>query len=806
LHISSTVLAGLSQDVRFGLRTLVRQPGLSAAAVLTLALGIGALSSLAAVVKSVLLEPLVYPGSSELVEVWEARPRMGRVRGHVSPADFIDWRAQNRSFQSMAAYFQKQINVGGSGIEPLRVEAALVSGDFFRVLRANPALGRPVEPGDDDSGAPAVAVLADSLARRLFESPGAALGSTVRVDGVARRIVGVLPPGFRSPGSRSAIFLPLALGAEETNERAVHYLRVVARLRAGVDVEEALEEMRVVSAALEARHEVNRGHQATVFPLKEEIVREIRPALRLLAIAVSLVLALVCANVANLLLVRASGRTRELRVRVSLGAGRARLLRQLLTESLLLALAGGISGTVLASWSVDVLRGLPQEVLPRANEIALDARTLLFVLAATVSTGLAFGIAPAFQALRLSRGIEGMGKRALAPGGAALRDALVISQAALALILTVGAALLGRSLVRLLEVDPGFVGERLLTAELSLPEARYPDDPARDAFFRALNERLQSIEGVVSASTVTAAPLRGPSGSRYFQIENAEETAPGEGRNAAFHLVSPGYFETMGIPLLRGRDFNGADDRTNAAVAIVTETMALRYWGHEDPLGARIRVGEDPWRTIVGVVGSVRQSALHEPPEPEMYWPQLQASYPLATVVLRTERDPLSILPAVRDAVSSIDRDLPLGRIATGSDLVAATLARRRLPLALVSLFAACAVALAAVGLAGVLSCGVAFRTREIGLRLALGAERREILRMILKQGLRLSGWGVALGIAGSLVFGPFVSHLLYGVKPTDLASLVGVSLLLVAVCLAAGYLPARRATRIEPIAALRED
>jgi len=370
----------------------------------------------------------------------------------------------------------------------------------------------------------------------------------------------------------------------------------------------------------------------------------------------------------------------------------------------------------------------------------------------------------------------------------------------------VGAALLARSLSLLLEIEPGFVRERLLTAEFSLPQARYPSAASREEFFRALHERLGSTEGVLSAATVTAPPLRGPSGSRYFEIENAPPTAPGEGRNATFNLVSPGYFETMGIPLLRGRDFTDADDGEGTAVAIVSEAMARRFWPDGELLGERIRVGEEPWRTVVGVVGSVRQTALDEAPEPEMYWPQLQSPYPLATLVARTAREPLSVLPAIRGAVASIDRDLPLGLIATGDDLVAATLASRRLPLALPSLFAATALGLATVGLAGVLSYGVAVRTRELGLRLALGAERRDILRMVLREGMRLSGWGVALGVLASLLAGRFLSHLLYGVRATDPQSFVAVALLLILVSLLAGYLPARRATRIDPIVALHQD
>jgi predicted permease len=797
----------LAQDVRFGIRSLARQRGLTAAVVATLALGIGALTSLASVVRSVLLSPLPHPESAALVQLWETRERIGRVRGYVSPADFVDWRAANRSFASMAAFFEKSFNVSGDGTEdPLRIEGALVSGDFFAVLRASAALGRVLEPADDEAGATKVAVLSDSLSRRVFGSPASAVGSFVVVDGVPREVVGVLPPSFQTPRPATAVFLPLALGPEEKDLRAIHYLQVHARLRPGVSLEESREEMRILAAGLEARHQVNAGHGVGLFPLKEEIVGSVRTPLRLLGAAVVLVLGIVCANVANLLLARATGRSRELQLRVSLGAGRGRLLCQLLTESLLLAVAGGLAALVLAVWSVDVLRGLPAETLPRASEIRLDVVVLFFTLAATIGTGLLFGLAPALQALRLSRGIETMGKRSLTPGGAKLRSILAVSQVALALVLAVGAVLLARSLSLLLEVEPGFARERLLTAEFSLPEARYPSASSRDEFFRSLRERLRSTEGVLSAATVTSPPLKGPSGSRYFQIENAPETAPGEGRNATFNLVSPGYFETMGIPLLRGRDFTGADGRDGAAVVIVSDAMARRFWPDGEPLGRRIRVGEEPWRTIVGVVGSVRQTALDEAPEPEMYWPQLQSPYPLATLVVRTAREPLSVLPSIRGAVSSIDRDLPLGPVATGDDLVGATVAPRRVPLALLSLSAATALALAAVGLAGVLSYGVAIRTRELALRLALGADGRDIGRMVLAEGLRLSFWGVSIGIPAALLGGRFLSHLLYGVRATDPKSYLAVALLLSLVSLLAGYLPARRATRLDPIAALHQD
>jgi putative ABC transport system permease protein len=428
------------------------------------------------------------------------------------------------------------------------------------------------------------------------------------------------------------------------------------------------------------------------------------------------------------------------------------------------------------------------------------------MLLAALGTGLLFGLAPALQALRLAPGIEAVGKRSLSPGGSKLRSVLVISQVALALVLALGAALLGRSLSLLLEVEPGFDRESLLTAEFSLPRARYPSAASQAEFFRALHESLKSTDGVLSAATVTAPPLRGPSGSRYFQIENAAPTAPGEGRNATFNLASPGYFETMGIPLLRGRDFTGNDDADGAPVAIVSEVMARRFWQDGDPLGERIRIGEDPWRTVVGVVGSVRQTALDEPAEPEMYWPQLQSPYPLATLVARTAREPLSVLPAIRSAVSSIDPDLPLGSIATGHELVSSTLASRRLPLALLSLFAATALGLTAVGLAGVLSYGVAVRTREIGLRLALGAEGGDIMRMVLGEGFRLLGWGAGLGVVASLLAGRFLSHLLYGVRAIDPQSYLAVGLLLTLVSLLAGYLPARRAMAVDAIAALRND
>ncbi|HXV59752.1 MAG TPA: ABC transporter permease [Vicinamibacteria bacterium] len=798
-------MTGLWQDIRFGARSLLRNHGLSAAVLATLALGIALSTSLFSVVNGVLLRPLPYPDSAGLVQVWETRPQLGRERNPVSPADFFDWASLNEVFESMAAYVPRSVGVSGEG-EPIQVEGAAVSADFFRVLGAPAAYGRLFDERDDEPGAPPVVVLDDGIFRRLFGSDSSAVGRTLVVDGIPRRVVGVLSPSLSFPRSATELWIPLGLDRAERQVRALHTLRVIARLRPGVSLLEAGERMEALAATLEKEHAVNRGHGASVRSLKDELVGDVRPALRILSVAVALLLIVACTNVANLLLARATGRSREMALRVSLGARRTRLVRQLLTESLLLALGGGLMGTLLAVWSIDALRGLPPTVLPRAGEIGLDGAVMAFTLVTSLSSGVFFGIAPALQGSSQAAPMSNLTARGFLPRGRRLRQALVVTQVAVALILATGSALLARSVVRLLDVEPGFHHESLLTAGVSLPEARYPSPESRAIFFRELQDRLSASPDVISAATVTALPLQGPSGGRYFFIVGDPPRPPGQGLNANFNLVSPDYFQTMGIPLLRGRDFTVADGIEASPVAIVNQAMADRFWPGRDPLGARIGVGQEPHRTVVGVVGNVRQSGLDQKPEPEMFWPQLQNPYHLAVIVTRTAGEPLAALPVLRETVRAIDREMVLARISTGEEIVSGSVDSRKLPLGLFTLFAGLTVLLAAVGLGGVLSYAVSLRTRELGLRLALGAERRSVMSLVLRDGLILAGSGIALGAVACVFLAGFLSHLLYGMSPRDPSTLSGVALLLGGVSVLAAYIPARRATKVDPVVALQHE
>jgi putative ABC transport system permease protein len=801
-----TGLLTLSRDIRFGIRSLARQPGMSCAAIATLALGIGSVSVLSSVVEGVLLRPLPYPGSGSLVELWERRPLVGRERGAVSPADFYDWALETGVFESMAAASPRVVNLGrgsdSGGSEPVRVEAARVSGDYFRVLQAAALRGRTLEPGDDEPGAPPVVVLSQGLSRRLFATGSDSVSGSVVVDGVVRTVVGVLPHEVALPRPTTELWIPLALDEEEKSLRALHYLFVLGRLRPEVTLDQARERMEAVAARLEREHRENTGHRVSLVSLKDDIVAGARPAISALSTAAGLVLLIACANVANLLLARTAGRGRELGLRMALGAGRSRLALQLLTESLVLALASGLAGTLVSAWGVDVLRSLPPSILPRAGEIRLDASVLGFTLAITLASGILFGTAPAFQISR----IVGLGDRSITTPGLRLRRLLVVGQVALALVLAVGALLLTRSLERLLEVDPGFHRDRLLTAGVSLPETRYPSPEARAELFGALRERVAALPGVAVAATITAPPLTGPSGGRNFHIEGEPPALPGQGHNASFNLVTPGAFRALGIPLLRGRDFTERDGIEAPGVLVVNEAMARRFWPDRDPLGARIEVGDEPLRTVVGIVGDVRQSELGDEPLPQMFWPQLQSPAPYATLAVRTTGDPLLVLPAIRQAVREVDPELPLGPIATGEELVAGSLASRKLPLSLAVLLAGAALALAAIGLAGVLSYAVSLRVREIGLRLALGATRGDVGRLVLGEAISLLVAGVVVGVIASFFATPSLSHLLYGVSASDAGSFVTVAAILFAVGLLASALPARRATRVDPMVALREN
>jgi putative ABC transport system permease protein len=799
------------KDVRFGLRTLARNPGTTLAALLALALGIGANTAIFSVVNGVMLEPLPYPEPDELQFVWEKNPELGFPRFTVSPHNFEDWRRQSRSFAGLAAIEHSRFNLTG-GDRPESLPGARVSADFFRVIGTEPVRGRGFRPEEGRLGSNRVAVISHGLWQRRFGSDPSAVGTTLRLDGEPYTLVGVAPPGFEFPQNRE-IWVPLAFDMAKEN-RGAHYLLVLGRLAGGVSEEKAQAEMDGIAARLAKDYpDVQTGWGVDVIPLREMVVEDVRSALLILLVFVSFVLLIACANVANLLLARVASRERELAVRTALGAGRARLVRQMLTETLVLFLAGGALGLLLAWWGIRALLALDPEGIPRAHEIGLDGRVLLFTLLVSLATGLLFGLVPALSAAGRQLG-ESLkeGGRAMAGGvrGRLMRNALVLGQVALTLVLLVGAGLLIRSFARLQAIDPGFRSEGVLTARVVLPAAEYAEPARQVAFHQQLVEKVRAMPGAREAATIYPMPLGDSNMVLAFAVEGRPAPPPNEVPSTNVRGASPDYFRALGIRVRQGRTFTDQDVQGSLPVVVVNETMAKKVWPGESPLGKRINFGDPAqpadWMTVVGVVADVRHQALNEEPGSEAYWPQYQQPFTDFFLVLRTDRDPASLPDGVREAVRSLDPNLPVDQIRTMEDLIALSLSQSRFKMVLLSLFAGLALALAAVGVYGVVSYSVAQRTHEIGIRMALGAERRSVLRLVVRQGMAVVLIGVAAGLALAFWGSRFLAGQVYGVSAKDPLTFLAVPVVLLAIALLANYLPARRATRVDPLVALRQE
>ncbi|HKV13031.1 MAG TPA: ABC transporter permease [Thermoanaerobaculia bacterium] len=802
----------LWKDVRFGLRTLLKSPGTTLAALLALALGIGANTAIFSVVNGVLLKPLPYPDSGELALVWEKNPELGFPRFTVAPPNFVDWSRQSRSFEHMAAIETTRFNLTG-GEQPQAVQGARVSASFFRLLGVEPARGRGFRPEEDRPGAERVAVISHGLWQSRFGSDPAVAGRPIQLDGQGYTVVGIAPEGFQFPSERQ-IWVPNT--ADLASEgRGGHYLLVVARLKDGVSAEAAETEMSGIASQLEKAYpDSNTGWGIDVIPLRENMVEDVRPALVILLVFVSFVLLIACANVANLLLARVAAREREIALRTALGAGRTRLIRQMLTETLVLFLAGGALGLLLAWWGTKALIALDPEGLPRTQEIGLDGGVLLFTLLVSLATGLLFGLVPALSAAgrQLAESLK-EGGRALAGGvrGRAVRNLLVAGQVALTLVLLVGAGLLIRSFARLQAVDPGFKSEGVLTVSYSLPQASYAEPARQIAFTQQILERVKALPGVQSASTIFPLPLSGNGMVLAIAVEGRPEPPRNEVPSANVRAVTPEYFKTMGIPLLQGRSFTEREDDRAPRVAVINRAMANKIWPGESPLGKRFTF-DDPgdadvkWMTVVGVVGEVRHSAMNEEAGSEAYWSQLQDPMPDAALVVRTAKDPATLAGPVREQVKALDPNLPIDQIRTLEDLVSASLSQSRFKTVLLALFAGLALVLAAVGVYGVVSYTVAQRTHEIGIRMALGAQRRSVLRLVVGQGMVLVLAGVGAGLAGAWFASRYLEGQVYGVSAKDPVTFLAVPLVLAAVALVANYLPARRATQVDPLVALRRE
>ncbi|MGB7921783.1 MAG: ABC transporter permease [Pyrinomonadaceae bacterium] len=808
----------LWQDVRYGMRMLLKRPGFTLVAVLALALGIGANSAIFSVVNAVLLRPLPFDDPERLVVVWEKRPRQNRDAVPASPADFVDWQKQNQVFERMAAHMPRAFNLTGAG-EPEQIVGQLVTADFFSVLGVKAAEGRTLLAEVDRPGGERAVVISHALWQRRFGGDRSLVGKSIRLDDEGVTVVGVMPPAFQYPEGDSEMWVASRAVVPEASLpgnpdpltiRSLHYLNVIARLKQGVTREQAQAEMETISGRLEQQYpNENTGHTSRVVSLHEQLVGDVRPALLVLLGAVGFVLLIACANVANLLLARATARQKEMSIRTALGAGRLRLVRQLLTESTLLSLMGGAVGLMLALWGVDLLVALSPEDLPRLKEISLDGRVVGFTLSVSVLTGMIFGLAPALQASKqdLSGALKESARGASSGiGRRRTRNLLVIAEVALALVLLVGAGLMVRSFWRLQQADPGFNPQNVVSMELSLPSSKYAKEEQMADFYKKVIGRIETLPGIESVGATWMLPLSGQDAGSGFEIEGRPPSAPGEGQRSTFSSVTPRYFRTMGIPLIKGRDFNDQDTATTPGAVIINETFARRYFPGEDPLGKRMRRGGEnkPWLTVVGIVGDVKHLSLAAEPRTEFYLSSLQSPQSFMNVVVRTASDPVNLMAAIRQEVWAVDRDQPVANVETMRQLVANSVASARFNTLLLGVFASVAMILAAVGIYGIMAYSVIQRTHEIGIRMALGAGRRDILRMVVGQGMTLAVVGVAIGLLASFALTRVMSSLLYGVTATDPLTFAGVALALVVVALLACYIPARRATKVDPMVALR--
>jgi predicted permease len=833
-------MGNLLQDLKYGVRMLARAPGFTAIAVLTLALGIGANTAIFSVVNAVLLRPLAYKDSTSLVNIWGKLETDGIPQNWISEPEYWDLIDRNESFSQIGAYaLGGNANLTRADAGPVQVSSAGVTAGVLPMLGVTPMLGRTFTADEDQPGNSHFVLLSYALWQSQFAADPSIVTKSIQLDGEAYSVVGVLPRNF-SLGGKEDVWTPLGLNRAMPNGRGAHYLRVVARLKPGVNSAQASAALARFADYLRTTypafygHGNDKGFSMFMVPVKEQLVAKLRPALLVLLGAVAFVLLIACANVANLLLAHASSREKELAVRSALGAGRARLIRQLLTESLILALAGGVLGLVLAYGGVGALRSLVPANTPRMDEVHLDPLVLAFTFAISLFTGLFFGLAPAWHIARtdLRETLNEAGRGASAAGGTRrLRGVLVVSELALAVLLLVGAGLLIRSFSRLLDVSPGFQTQHLLTLELSLPNKAYPDGAPVQNFFTQLVARIKTVPGIQSAGAVSEMPLTAntTSGSVFFEDTSIPDIPRlPELLNLPFmeidqRAATPGYFSAMQIPLVRGRIFSDADNASAPLVAVVDANFAHRFWPHGDAIGQRVAIdtvpvpGADPnvlsknprWRTIVGVVGHVKHYGLDTEGREQIYLPHNQPLYGVfvprdMTLAVRTSLDPASITSAIREQVAALDKDLPLYNIATMEQLVSTSVAQPRLNLSLLVAFAALALVLSAVGVYGVMAYAVTQRTHEIGIRMALGALPSDVLRQVLAEGGRLAAAGVALGLIAALALTRLMASLLFGVKPTDPITFIAVAATLVCVALAACYIPARRATRVDPIIALR--
>jgi putative ABC transport system permease protein len=815
--------ASFAQDLRYALRVQAKNPGFTAIAVVALALGIGANTAIFSVVNGVLLRPLAFRDAGDLVVVLQKSLRSGADHMPVAPASYTDIKQQNRSFASIGAAEVTGGSLTGDG-QPEQITGLRMTASVFDVLGMPPLVGRTFREDEEETGRHRVVVLTHQLWQRRFGADPSIVGKAVNLSGEPFQVIGVMPPEFRFPpfwNTRAEMYVPLAFSPERKASRGGNSLRLFARLRPGVPLDKARADVETIAAGLAADYpNSNTNVGMSVTPLHEMVVGKVRNALLILLASVGFVLLIACANVANLLLARSIARQKEIAVRAALGAGRLRIVRQLLTESVLLATIAGAAGIALAAWGIELIqmafadtRLQNVQSLPRLQDVQIDSSVLFFALAVSIFTGILFGLAPALQTSRHdanetlkenSRGLHGSAN--------ALRRTLVAGEVACTVMLLIGAGLLLRSFWNILQIDPGFRSENLLTAHVNVSGTSVSPENRQVQFYRTVLERAASLPGVTSVAAINHLPLAGDRWGNNFILDDRPEPAPGDRFNAVYRVISPGYFQTMGTRVLKGREFDGSDVNAQAPVAVINETMAKRYWLGADPTGRRLRfAGDSRWITIAGVVQDVRQRDWTGEADPEIYVCYTQhpehfrSMWSSAmTFVMRTSGDPHTLAKPLQDLVWSQDSRIPFTEVATMDEVVAGAVRQPRTYAALLGTFAIVAFGLAIMGIYGVISYAVAQRTQELGVRMAVGASPADLIRLLLAGGLRVVVSGAAVGFAASLVLSRAVASLLYGVQPNDLVTIGVVAGVVLLVATIAIYLPARRVSRIDPVVALR--
>ena len=805
----------LLNDLRHGVRLLVRAPGFTVIAVAALAIGIGANTAIFSVVNTLLIQPPPYESPDRLAVIWEHNLPRDRKNNVISPGNFIHWREMQQSFVDIAAVGGRpdnplKVTLTGNG-DPEEIRMQSVSASFFPLLGVNAAQGR-VFSAEEDRPQSRVVVMSHRLWTRRYGGDPNMLQKSITLQGIPFTVVGIMPPGFSYMDKTVEIWLPIGFSAESRTPRG-RWLTSLGRLKPGVTFEQAQTDMARVHAELTRLFpQFNTGWTARVVPLTDELTGGIKPALLVLLGAVGFVLLIACANVANLLLARATSRQRELAVRAALGAARGRIARQLIAEGLVLAVAGGVAGLLLAWWAIHLARVAVAERLPiqRLDAVQLDGWVLLFTLVASLVSGVLFGIVPALSAsgAALTDALKEGGRTGSGRRGKHTRNALAVVEIALALVLLVGAGLLVRSFIRLLNVDPGFNSERVVTMNISLPRSRYPEPAQLIQFYQRLLDRADALPGVEASSANSFLPLTGLGAATGFEVVGWPKPEPGAGPVCDVRVIANDYFKVMGIPLIKGRLFEQDEALDSKDKVIVNATLAAKYWPNEDPIGKRIKISwnDDREDEIIGVVGDVRHLALETEPRPMTYWPYPRFPYNGMALAIRTKNDPLSIAQSVVSIVREQDPNLAVAGIKTLEELVDDSVAQRKLTMVLLGVFAGAAMLLAGVGIYGLIGYTVSQRTQEIGIRMALGAKAGDVLRMVLRQAAMLAGAGIVLGAVGAALLTRFMAGMLYQVEPLDVTTFAAVAAVLAAVALLAAFVPGRRAARVDPVIALRAE